>query len=179
MAFTSTLTVLTALKDALEAIQWTPEGGDPEDAFQKVELFDIDDLATALKDLRTFKDRACFIIIDEERCTSEIVGQKMQSRQSRSIALLITDRDYGKRAEALIGDATRPGVLALKDLVLNPASEVIGQILDGIAVMPATGAPIRITGEERDNMTGRLCYGQDLEIRGGFIEVRLGPGPIL
>jgi hypothetical protein len=179
MSFTPTLTVLNALKTAITAIEWTPEGGEAEPAFQKVELFDVDDLKTALKELLVFKDRACFIIIDEERCTSEVIGMKMQSRQSRTIALIITDRDYGKRAEALTGDATRPGVLALKDLILDPENEVIGGLLDGMVVMPGFGAPIRIMDEERDNMTGRLAYELDLEIRGGFLEVRLGPGPIL
>lgn len=179
MAFTPTITVLTALKAKLEALEWTPAAGPAEPAFQKVALFDVDDLSTALKDLLVFKDRACFILLDADRCDNELVGTKILSRQTRTVALLITDRDYGKRADALVGDATRPGVLALKDLILDPANEIIGDLVTGVAVLPGTGSPMRITGEQRDNLTGRLAYELDLELRGGFMEVRLnGPGPI-
>lgn len=180
MPFTATVSVLAALQAKLEALEWTPATGPAEPAFQKVALFDVDDLATAIKDLLVFKDRACFILLDAERCDSELAGNKVVSRLTRTVALLITDRDYGKRADALVGDATRPGVLALKDLILDPDNEIIGDLVTGVAVLPGFGSPVRITGEARDNLTGRLAYELDLELKGGSLVVALtGPGPIV
>jgi hypothetical protein len=189
MAFTNTLTVLNALKAKLEALQWTPQAGPAEAAFKRVDLFDISEIETALEELFVFKDRVCFVILDSEHFDNEATtSTKVISKMTRSVALLIADRNYGKRQKALIGTDASPGVIALKDIVLNgddrPDSSVIGLLRDGVTDLrvycrPVNGVFIRLQDKKRENLAGRIVYEQDIEIRGGFFEATLGRGPIL
>lgn len=178
MSFIPTLTVLDALKAKLEALQWTPEGGSPEPAFGAVKLFDLSELDTAFEELLVFKQRACFVVLDVERFENEISGSKLLAAQRRTVALLITDRDYGKRQRALEGSATSPGVLALKDLVLDPSAEVLGLITEGVVCEPGAGGFLELKSDARDRNPGRICYEQDLELSGGDAEFAIGPAPI-
>jgi hypothetical protein len=183
MSFVPTLTVLDVLKTKLEALRWTPEGGVAEPAFERVELFDLQELAKAIEELRVFKARACFVVLDIERFENELAGNKLLVRQRRAVALLITDRNYGSRQRALEGTGTSPGVLALKDLVLSgepgdPAASVLGLLATGVVCEPAFGAFIELRDTARDDLAGRIAYEQDLELIGGSTEFRLGAGPI-
>src|SRR4051812_6913316 len=119
MSFKSTLDVLNALKAKLEALTWTPAGGVAEPAFKKVELFDITELDTAMSELFIFKDRVCLVVLDSENYENDtLTSTKLLSKQTRSVALVIADRNFGKRQRALIGSDGSPGVLVLKDLIL-------------------------------------------------------------
>ena len=190
MAFTNTLTVLNALKAKLEALQWTPQGGPAEAAFKRVDLFDISEIETAIEELFVFKDRVCFVVLDSEHFDNEAAtSTKVISKMTRSVALLIADRNYGKRQKALIGTDASPGVLGLKDIVLNgddsgPDSSVIGLLKNGntdlrVFCRPVNGVFIRLQDKKRENLAGRIVYEQDIEIRGGYFEASLGRGPIL
>ena len=180
MAFCSTIAALEALKTKLEALQWTPpvEGGVAAAAFERVEIFDISELETALTELRVFKGRVCFIILDTETFTTEGGPTKLIVRQTRQVAILIADRDYGARQRALVGSAASPGVLGLKDLVLNgeadaPQKSILGSLVDGVACVPTNGTVMELRGEQRDDLAGRVVCEQDVELRGGYREVRL------
>lgn len=185
MAFKPTITVLNVLKARLEALQWTPpgEGAEPEPAFERVELFDMSDLEAALRELLVFKGRCCFIILDSERFDNSTEGQKLLSRQVRTVVLMIADRNYAKRQKAMVGDSSTPGVLVLKDLVLNgeanaPEKSVLGLMKSGaenlgVVAVPVSGSFVGLRDEGRDNLPGRLAWSIDLELRGGWFEVRM------
>ncbi len=185
MSLKPTLTVLDALKAKIEALQWVPAAGAAEAAFQKVALFDMSDLETALQELLIFDGRVCVIVLVSEQFENGAGGGlKLIMRQLRHVSLLIADRDYGNRQNALTGSETSPGVLALKDLVLS--GQVLGLLTSGapavslgITVTPTQGAFVRLVDQTRENLAGRLCWEQDLELRGGYLEALLGPGPVM
>lgn len=173
MSFLGTLEVLTLLKERIEGLTWTQAGGVAEAAFQRVELFDVSELELALEELLVFKDRACFVVLSGETFDNEeLGGVKRTCRQRRDVALLVTDRNYGKRARVLAGTDGRPGVFELHDIVLNG---VIGKLTQGLFARPTVGQMLRF---EREKLAGRLAAEIDLELVGGSVEYSVGLGPV-
>ncbi|HXG46044.1 MAG TPA: hypothetical protein VNO52_00335 [Methylomirabilota bacterium] len=172
----STVAALTALKTRIAAVQW--EG---RDAFDKVELFDMTDLPRALRELLTFGNRVCLVILDFESWETETFGQELRAHQTRALELLIADRHWGNRQLALIGGDDTPGALALKDLVL-PA--VFGLLVagtntaSGLYCVPGDGELIELQDKARDELAGRIVWRQGLRITGGLLRAQLGKRPI-
>lgn len=178
MALVGTLRVLELLRDRVAALQWRPEGGIDEPAFERVELYDLVDLEQALAELRIFKGRVCVIVAGTESWVNEGGPTKLLSRWRREVALLIADRDFGQRRRALVGSDGSPGVLGLKELVLDGVVGELGAGSERVVVQPVMGLVVALAGEKREVLSGRQCFELDLEILGGLRQVRLGSGPV-
>ena len=173
--FSNTNTALTALADKLTALQWTPEGGPAQNAFAKVALFDMTNLAVALRELMSYADRVCLIVHDSERFENEHKNRELRTRQRRDVQLLIADRQIANRQAALSGDNKTPGVLALKDIVLGA---VVGPLVPGVFIQPEHGEQMILSEKARAELTGRVAFVLGLQIVGGNIITDLGPQPI-
>ena len=175
--FSATNTALDKLVADLQAIEWTPLSGPVQSAFNKVSLFDMSNLAVALRELMTFVGRVCFVVHDSERFENSRPGsgRELRTRQTRSITLLISDKQIANRQIALFGDATNPGALALKDLVLD---SIVGLLVPGVFVQPEHGEQMILSEKARAELTGRVAFALGLQIVGGNIITDLGPQPI-
>ena len=165
-SFLDSLTPLNALEAAIVALQW--EGSA---AFQRVELFDITNLELAVKSLLAFEKRLCIIVHDSESFENFIEGSRLTSRQSRRVLLIIGDQVIGDRQVALLGDANTPGILKLKDLVLNG---LFGALSTHIYAEPLSGEVMQIIGDGDDPMPGRVTWIADWQLSCPPVSVTLG-----
>lgn len=143
-------------------------------AFQKVAMFDMSNLLVALQELVTYTSRVCLIVHDTEQFENEKKGTQLHVRQRRNITLLIADRHFANRQKAMFGDGTTPGVLALKDAVLN---NVLGLLAPGIYCQPIHGEQMVLEQKVRDQLQGRVAFTLGLELVGGNVIIPLGPQP--
>ncbi len=172
----STVTVLNALKTKLEAVQWTPTGGSATAVFQKVGIFDLTDIVPALNELFAFGERVCFVILEGEDFREEKVGQEMRYHQQRRVSLIFSDRNWGDRQLALLGDTTTtPGALVLKDLLMPG---VTGILVDGVYAAPESGELIELHDQARQDAPGRIVYRQPFVLTGGMLAFHLGKKPL-
>ena len=81
---TPTVAALNAVKDKLVALQWTPPSGPAVAAFGNVALYDMTDLAQALRELLAFKDRVALVIHDSESWEHAVEGQELRSEEHTS-----------------------------------------------------------------------------------------------
>ena len=188
MSLTTQATVnhLRATKDALDAIvttlralQWDPAGAPPpEAAFNRVELFDDLDLGEAFKRLLITQSRIALVIYSDEPFQTEKNGRQLIVHRQHKLWIVFTDRVVGKRMDALLGSATNPGLLVLRDLVV-PA--IVGLTLSGaqkIYCTPLDGSLLRVEGTDKTS-PGRLAYLLEVQLDGGYLIVDTGRSPIL
>jgi hypothetical protein len=178
----ATTAALEVVRAKLAVLQWTPPGGGAAvAAFGSVSVFDMTDLVQALRELLAFKDRVALVIHAGETWEHVIDGQELRSHLTREVQLLLSDRAWAKRQDALLGTATTPGALALKDLVVpalhgiliagtDTASAIYGQ--------PQAGELIELQDRARKDLAGRIVYRQPVELIGGMLVSKLGKRPI-
>src|SRR5688572_21331605 len=109
--FIPTLELLDKVKTLLAALETAPG----VKLFDKVEFFAHADIVAALEDLRIFKQKVCLIVPSGDSYENAEAGTDLRSEVQREFVLLFADRDYGKRQDASTGDATRKGVIYMKD----------------------------------------------------------------
>jgi|GEM_PF-2659667 hypothetical protein len=171
-----TVAVLNALQAALQAVQWNNAP-----AFDKVDFFDMSDLLKALQEVFNFANRVCVIIHDREHFESEKKGNELHVRQTRTVGLIIADRNIGNRKFALMGGDPQnktAGALSLKDAVLNGIIGLLpGQ--PGILVKPDTGEQMLIQAKVRDELQGRVAFTLQFTLEGGNAIFPIGRQPIV
>lgn len=174
VGFLSTVSALEALQAKLKCLRI---GNDQ--AFVTVALYDMSNLLQALTELIAIGDRVCLIVHDQERFDNARAGRELRSRQMRDVMLLIADRNVASRQKALFGDPAsvppQPGVLALKDLILN---HVVGLLQPGLYCQPMHGEQMVLEKKIRDELQGRVVFTMGLQIVGGNVIVDLGQQPI-
>ena len=176
----STSAILAAIKAALEAAMWTPDGGEPQPAFPQVKLFDIANLPAAFTQLLASEQRVCFVIADSEQFLDTQSGSmKFILTRKLPVAVLLSDRVTGDRITALYGGMSGAakilGAEGMKELALTA---VTGQLLAnpaGVVCKPTSSAVIHLE-DKKNNMPGRACVELDLECTGGVLTADLGPG---
>lgn len=162
MSFVSTLEILNALKTAITALQlpatYAGAPGYPA-AFQKVEIYREVNPVQALEDMRVYSDRACFIIPGGDAHENVRDGRVIQSHRDTQVEFLIADRNYGRKNKALVGDEVRPGLIVLKDLLIE---KLTGQSLGlrGIFLTPESNDPFHYRSAQKgqEEMPGRDCW---------------------
>jgi hypothetical protein len=161
MSFISTLQLLTALKPVLAGI---PHPAPPVDApgeklFARVEFWDSQLLAEAIKNLAVAKQRVCFIVPEGEDYETVREGQSVIVYRSLSFNLLIADRAWTKDGYgAAFGGPNNLGVLAMKDLV---CAALLGEATLGLphaALAPTGGNFIEASAQDVKDAPGRECY---------------------
>ena len=170
--FVPTLTLLQKVQAALEGLQLGAPFT-PGPAFAKVHAYAHENLAQAMQDLLIFDDRACLIVPTGTSHTNQREGRVFTARQETEFVLLICDRVYGGQfeAEALLGNADTPGMVALADLVVAALS---GQSFDlaPVCLQPTGGQPIPLSPTQRAALReGRECWAQTFTTPTGEIRV--------
>ena len=172
----STTEVLTALKTALEVARWTPEGGSPTVAFQKVKLFDLAQLDDAFSELLMSEQRVCLLVPDAERFESALQGStRLLIKRTLPVALLISDRVVADRQAALhgmVGTGSMPAVAGAFPLQEIALAAVTGQLLPtprGVVCKPVTATVLDVQ-DTKKKMPGRACVELDVECTGGTLD---------
>ena len=83
----------------------------------------------------------------------------------------MTDRIFGGQNLPLVGDTvTGPGVIALKDLLIKTLTgNTLG--LKGVALVPTSSDPMRLTDKERENHPGVDCWAVTFKTTAGVMRV--------
>ncbi|MBX3747330.1 MAG: hypothetical protein KF833_18630 [Verrucomicrobiae bacterium] len=170
--------ILAALVSRLEAVQWNASP-----AFHAVHRYDSNRLSEAFQELILAPHpRLALVVWTGERWEIDPASTLRRARRATLVTLVLSDRVLGSREDAATwGDATTPGVIRLKDLVI-PA--VTGRILanpNGIDCFPGAIEPLPILTEGAETGSaamGRVALTIDLECHGGAIDPTPSPGPV-
>jgi hypothetical protein len=172
-AFIPTLSILTALKTAIAAIQLPVQYAaiaDYPKAFTTVEIYGREDIWKALEDLRVQDDRALFLVPGGDSHNTGRSGNIVASKRESDVHLLFVDRDYNLEQAELIGGAEAPGVIALKDIVIP---SLFGQSLGirGVCLLPTDGEPMALFDpEDKNQTTYRAAWAQTFTTTAGFMK---------
>lgn len=165
-------TSLTDIAAAVSAITLPPAYGDPAvAAFDKVKIFDLQDLAVAMEELFAYADRIAIIALDGINHDSEVGGNSLKLKRSATVTILCADRRYSDRQKALMGDSATPGALQLQKLLVDALA---GRLSGGSVAVPAAGRLALVEHDQRRNDPGRIVFAQDFEISAGWESVSLG-----
>jgi hypothetical protein len=168
-----TSAIVTALSTQITALQVTAPFT-PGAAFDRVELFDSEDLIAAFQYLLITQQRVCVIVPLTERHEALAQNMKLIVKRSLPVALLISDRVIGNRKTALWGDQKTPGAMGLMELVL-PA--VTGQLLanpSGVVSAPVSTSVMSVK-DTNQKLPNRITVVLELNCRGGRLEAATSP----
>lgn len=168
---------LDALVEALRGLVWTPENEAPQPAFSRVELFDDLDLDEAFKRLFLSESRIALVIYSIDEFETQRADRQLTIHRKQEIFVVFTDRKIGKRIDALLGTATNPGLLVLRDLVL-PA--IVGLLVPqpaGIVCTPVRGSIFQVA-DTKTKLPGRLAYMLEIALQGGWLKADVGRSPV-
>jgi hypothetical protein len=173
--------VIDALKTKLEALTWTPvtpPAAPAQALFSRVEFFDAEDLLEALRTLVANADRVALVIFAGERWEEPSEGAMVVDRRTQQFVILLSDRVLGNRQNAMLGTATHPGTLAIKDLVYGAVCGVLLANPNGVLVRPVAGDSTLVK-DVKTQLPGRSAYSVTIDCVGGYIATDVSPGPIL
>ena len=177
-----TAAIIAALVTALQAVQLPAAGGA---AFQRVEFFDSEKLAEALKALFITEQRVCVVVPLEERFESVLQQPRLLVKRTLPVLLLISDRVLGEsqRKIALLGSAAgpviTPGAEGLVDLVLPAVTGLLLPNPGGVLCEPVDSCVMTIADKDRAALPGRVAVALELRCTGGTITADLGRSPVL
>lgn len=162
MSFISTLAIMQAMKTFLAALPLV-DGAPDVKLFDKVEFYSMPNLVKGLEELRLFKKRICLIIPSGDDFENELQGGDLHCEATYDFELLIADRNYGKRQDAATGDDvgpnTNPGVVAMKDIVVEKLfGQSLGFLPRRLNLRPVGGQALLLTAKERDDASGREAW---------------------
>ncbi len=158
--------ILDAIKAKLSAATWTPQSGPAEPAFGEVHLFDGTDLVAAFSELIISKSRVALVIYSGANW--EPMGSAA-TRRMPSVSIVASDRQIGKKREAIFGSATTPGALKLIEIA---AVAVTGRLLDSPPCDCRPTSEDTVAMEDlRNKQPGRYGAILDLSLSGGILEV--------
>jgi hypothetical protein len=161
MPFVSTLTLLNAVKAALEALPHP----DPAQAalgvklFERVDFHENKKLREALTDLTIVKQRVAIIVPGGQSFQNVREGRTVRSVRSFSFDILIADRAWTKGGhEAVFGGDKNIGVLRMADQVVDSflGNSQLG--LPYVIIQPQEGAEIEVADGDVKDSPGRECY---------------------
>jgi hypothetical protein len=153
--FIGTVTLMAALKTLIAALESAPG----VKMFERVDYFATPNLVEALQQLKIAKSRICLIVPSANNYDTKIAGREVQTETIREFILLLADRDFGKRQNALTGGTNSPGVVAMNDLLED---RLLGQNLNQapipIKLRPSTSEVFQLLGNDEDQTTGRIAW---------------------
>jgi hypothetical protein len=180
--------VLAALVAAVGAItlpngQWGSALPILSKAFDRVEVFDSEQLVEAFRYLLVTEQKVCVIVPMDERFSVFVEKRKLIVNRELPIALLISDRVLGSRKTALLGDVNTPGALNLVELVLPAVTGMLlpntvgPPALSGVILEPSSSSVMSVKDMESD-LPSRVCVGLELHARGGYLQADMPLGPV-
>lgn len=166
MPFLATNAVIAALRDRLSALRLADAGDAP--LFERVGVFGAGGLTAAVQATFASEARVCFIVPGPEEHSNRLSESLVYSQRQTTLVLLIADRALDtEREDAVTGGPRNPGILALKDAVIddlfaNPFT------VAGLAFAPARGEPLMIEAQSRSSGNlGREVWQQSLTAYAG------------
>lgn len=165
-------TALNELQAAIEGLR-LPASFDQDMplAFEKVKIFDLQDLRKAMEELFLYANRIALIGLDGIDHDAAVNGRTLVIERNLDVTIIVADRRYSDRQKALMGDSTTPGALFLQTLLVDALA---GELNSGGVVMPGAGRLVSIEG--RENETGRIAFAQDLAIATDWDKASLSRG---
>lgn len=172
-----TAAIVNKLMALVQAITWTPGGTGTQAvaAFDRVALFDSEDLVEAFRYVLITEQRVCVIVPMPEQFESVFQVRKLTVKRALPVMLLVSDRVLGNRTQALWGDvqpdgtATTPGAMGLAEMVLPAVAGLILAAPAAVIGEPKSLTVLRVKDTEKD-LPARVCAGLELECRGGYVE---------
>jgi len=146
-------------------------------AFERVELFDSEQIVEAFRYLIITEQRVCVIVPMDEQFETITEKQKLLSRRMLQVMLLISDRVHGSRKAALWGDDVTPGALNLMELVLPAITGLVLPNPDGVIAEPVSSSVLSVGDTEKD-LPSRVTVGLEFHCRGGYLQAGLPAGAI-
>lgn len=179
MKWRKTKTILDALKTLLESLVF-PEGHalEGDNIFKSVQLYDIPDLETALKDLLEFNDRICLVVTAGDFWRNEQKGNEMRSHRTGEIILIMSDQDYAPGKASFFGNGTQPGIINFKEDVMEAITgETLG--IQQCVIIPGEGVSLRFAKEDGKLDSSREGYRAFLKVNMGTQAFKLSRGTSL
>lgn len=174
--FASTSAIAAALQAQLQAVQLPAAAGA---AFQRVELFDSENLVEAFQVLLVSEQRIAIVVPLAAHWETECSQRKLLSRRVQPVAILISDRVLGTRTQALYGSANNQGAFNLSALAVP---YVVGQLINnpaGVVSVPTSESSLVLKQADKANLPGRAAVALELDCKGGWIETYLNTGVTL
>jgi hypothetical protein len=167
MSFIATIDLVSGLVQRITALQMSAPYAGP--AFVRVAAFDSDRLADAIAKLyASADDRLCFVVPGGDRYEIQRLGNQSVAVRYTDVTLLIADREWTTAGQdATFGTAQQPGVLRLKDLVVDAIACKDGGI-SGALWEPLDGEMIEVTREGLDT-PGRRAWVQNFSTYTGRV----------
>jgi hypothetical protein len=162
--------VIELLESKLTALQLPESFGSEVKAFEKVKVFDLQDVQKAFEELFLYGNRIAILAVDVVRHQNEISGRNLNVTRTMDAIVLFTDRRYADRVLALMGDDQKPGILLLEKLLVD---ELTGELSNGAVVLPGTGELVALQDDKRKDLTGRIIFSQPFNITLDFETVPL------
>ena len=178
--FASTAAIAAALQAQLKLVQAPGlNGGPAAAAFQRVELFDSENLVAAFMTLLISEQCIAIVVPLAAHWENECSQRKVLSRRVQPVAILISDRVLGTRTQALYGSASNQGAYNLSALAVP---FVTGQLIAnpaGVIAVPTSESVLVLKSQEREDLPGRAAVALEIDCKGGWIEAPLSAGPTL
>lgn len=137
-----------------------------------IQSYSARSLPDALKDTLTFEDRVCFLVPVQEEYVNEIKGPATVTIRHTEILMLLADRDYGLRENALVGGDGTLGVLAMKDIIMDQFTGS-NLIFNRVRLYPVTGESFLTSDATRSDTRGREGWSILWRTEAGRMETRL------
>ena len=174
--FSSTAAIVLAIKTQLTAVKLADN---TTAAFQRVEMFDDENLGEAFQTLLMSEQRIAVIVPLTARWETESGQRKLVTRRVQPVAILISDRVLGNRTLALYGGASNPGAFVM---CARTVPAVSGQLIPnpaGVISKPVNESVMTLKKEDKQNLPGRAVVVLEVDCQGGWLEAALGAGPTL
>jgi len=178
--------IVKTIRRTVMALQFSPgQYGSPPDTglpmFDRVELFDSEQLTEAFRYVLITEQRVCVVVPLDEHYESVITKQKLMVKRMLPVALLISDRVLGSRQEALYGNEDTPGAIRLADLTRPAVTGLVfapgSDGLPGVLAEPIRCGVMAVRDTEGD-LPSRVGMALELECKGGYLETPLPVAPI-
>lgn len=147
-----------------------------EKVFERVELFDSENLVEAFRYLLVTEQRVAVVVPLDEEFESVINGLKLVMKRRLPVAVLVSDRVLGDRKAAIWGNDDTPGAMGLAEKVL-PA--VTGLLLPNPMGVVAEPRRVSILSIQEKELPMRVTVAVEFECRGGWMEAELAKGQVL
>lgn len=171
----STKAILDAVVAALQGLKLAVNG---QNAFARVDIFDLTDWAAAVRRLVFNDNRAALVIYGGDNFERTMGTSILTVDRTTRLDVLLTDRVLGDDVKAMTGDGVRPGTFGLLDQVL-PA--LTGQILEAeegmensVYLVPTGVERVFVTDDDKKDWPGRSVLLVSFEASAPWLQVGVG-----
>lgn len=153
----------------------------PESVFERVVVFDSEDLVAAFRFLLVSEQRVAVVVPLDEEFKPALQGVKLVITRRLPVAVLVVDQVIGDRTAAFLGSTdpaiATPGALALAEYVLPALTGMLLGPENKVVSKPLHAGPLVIQDPKNETGGSRLAVHVDLECTGGRIEAVVGMAP--